>query len=131
MFVLAREGQLKIVRIDTTKRTVEVDGEGTFDWTPGLDRWGRLEAEGWKARGQFIGTPGAFRDALLGPGVTDGGRARYFTTADGFAVSFAGAAANAEEIARGIQTATPDRVIGIAVNWDRAELYCAATGEQI
>ena len=62
-----------------------------------------------------------------------GGYPKYFVTSDCGALSFNSAKDNAKEIIHSIRNKVEDgwRVIGVDINWEDSELYCAHSGERI
>lgn len=82
-------------------------------------------------------TPREFAQYLAsGPFAWPGGYPIYFITADGAALSFEAAKANARPIFQAIRnpggfTAYGWRVIAADVNWEDPALYCDHTGARI
>lgn len=72
----------------------------------------------------------ALRD---GPYTWPGGYPKYFVASDGEALSFAAVLAEFKQVLYSIRHKLNDgwRVVGVDVNWEDPELYCAHTGERI
>jgi hypothetical protein len=75
-----------------------------------------------------------FKAALRsGPYAWPGGYPLFFLVSDGEAVSFAAARENAKQILQAIRWGSDCgwRVVGVQVNWEDQDLYCAHTGNKI
>lgn len=72
----------------------------------------------------------ALRD---GPYAWPGGYPKYFVASDGEALSFAAVRAEFKQVLNSTRYKLNDgwRVVGVDINWEDPELYCAHTGERI
>lgn len=77
-----------------------------------------------------IGLASALDD--MGPYSWPGGYPIYFVMGDGEAMSFDAVKSNRERCMEGMRDGEPEwTVVGFAINWEDAELYCCHTGERI
>lgn len=75
-----------------------------------------------------------FRAAMRhGPYAWPGGYPCYFVTSDGEALSFDSARSNRRNILESIANGWNDgwNIIGMGVNWEDSNLFCAHNGKQI
>jgi ribosomal protein L24E len=82
----------------------------------------------------YINSISDFRRAMrTGAYAWPGGYPLYFVMSDGAALSFAAAKAERRLILEAIRDcdASDWRVVGMDVNWEDSDLYCAHTGERI
>lgn len=68
-----------------------------------------------------------FKEFIAEPYAWPGGYAKHMVCADGGCLCYKCAKANAEQIAEATATATDDewRFVGVDVNWEDTDLYCA------
>lgn len=72
------------------------------------------------------------REYRAGPYAWPGGYPKYFVMQDGEAISFSVAKTERRQILEAFDGSNSQwRVIGVEINWEDADLYCAHTNERI
>jgi len=66
-----------------------------------------------------------------GPYAWPGGYPLFFWTIDGAPISFAEVESHARRYAEDIRNRSNDRIIGMEINWEDADLCCEVTGDRI
>lgn len=81
----------------------------------------------------YIKSISDFRKAIRQPYAWPGGYPCYFICDDGAPLSFVSARKNRRLILESLRDMTNDgwRVIGVEINWEDNELYCAHSDEKI